>query len=301
MVNDDDGFSTPPALLFCPADDESKIRRLPDRGVAAVVLDLEDAVVPARREAARQLLSGIGPTIAAAVRTYVRVNAWGSDDLALDIAVALRLPIAGILLPKVEDPQQVEALDKEIAASKDPGCAPRILSMIETAKGLINVRDIAHAAPGRIETLVLGTADLATDLGLTLSTDEPELAPYRAAVVAAARAAGLPGPVDGPGLNLGAGDFVETCKRSSRAGFFGRVCLTPNQAKVAGKAYTELAPAELHRLLNLVAVFETMHADGVAVARIDGVFVDPPVYRQARRSLHRHFTFTKHHTVTKGH
>jgi citrate lyase subunit beta/citryl-CoA lyase len=301
MVNDDSGLSVPPALLFCPADDENKIRRLPDRGAAAVVLDLEDAVAPARREGARQLLSDIGATTATAVRTYIRVNAPGSDDMGLDIEVALRLPIAGILLPKVEDPQQVHALDAAITGSTAPGGAPRILPMIETATGLINVRDIARSAPGRIETLVLGTADLTTDLGLTLSPDERELAPYRAEIVVAARAAGLPGPVDGPELNLGATDFTETCERSARAGFSGRVCLTPGQASEAERAYTEVAPAELHRLLEVVEVFEAMQTDGLAVARIDGVFVDPPVYLQARRALHRHFAFAKHHTDTKGH
>lgn len=301
MVDDDGGARTPPALLFCPADDENKVRRLPDRRVSAVVLDLEDAVAPAKRDLARQLLRDIGPAVATAVRTYVRVNAWGSDDFAPDIEVAVGLPIAGILLPKVEDPEQVRALDKAIAVREVPGSTPRILPMIETAEGLINVREIARSAPGRIETLVLGTADLATDLGLTPSADEHELEPYRAEVVVAARAAGLPGPIDGPELNLESTDFDEKCKRSARAGFSGRVCLTPSQAEQAATAYTELAPAALRRLLNLVEDFEAMHADGVAVARIDGVFVDSPVYRQARRALHRHFTFAKHHAITKGH
>jgi citrate lyase subunit beta/citryl-CoA lyase len=172
--------------------------------------------------------------------------------------------------------------------------------MIETARGLVNITAIATAAPGRIETLVLGTADLATDLGLTPSVAEPELASYRAIVVASARAAGLAGPIDGPELNLDAVDFSTSCERSRRSGFSGRVCLTPDQALAARTAYTQLAQDELDRLRNLVAAFEAARADGLAVARIDGIFVDPPVYRQARRALDRHFAYCDQVTDTKG-
>jgi len=299
---DDEGIGTasPPGILFCPADDERKLRRISERRAPAVALDLEDAVAPGRREHARRLLAELGPGIACSVRTYVRINAWGSPDVKLDIESLRGLPIAGVLVAKVESAEQIRAIDEAMGTGSDGFANPAILPMIETARGLVDVTAIANAAPGRIETLVLGTADLSADLGLTPSWDAVELAPYRATVVAATRAAGLSGPIDGPELNLDLATFSSSCERSRRAGFAGRVCLTPDQAQVASTAYTQLIAAEVDRLRNLVEAYEAARFDGLAVARVGDGFVDAPVYHHARRALDQHFTYADHDTHTKG-
>lgn len=287
--------SPPPAYLFCPASDQTKVERLDQRGAAAIVLDLEDAVAPQARPQARDVIRIHLSRLASRVPTYLRVNVIDSADGDLDLELARELRPHGIVLPKVENAEQVTRVVDRLSAPATPGGDTSrilVLPMIESAKGLRNVDEIAGSAPGQTPTLMLGTADLVADLGLDPGPDERELLFAKSVVVVAARAADLAAPIDGPVINLAGAGFVDACRLSRRLGFGARVCLTPAQAIEAARAYTQLDPATHRQLTARVAAFEGAVARGKSVARVGDDFVDGPVYQAARRALRRHDGFS---------
>jgi len=287
--------SPPPAYLFCPAIDQTKVAKLDQRGAAAIVLDLEDAVAPQARPQARDIIRIHLSRLASHVPTYVRVNVVDSDDGDLDLELASELRPHGIVLPKVENAEQVVRVVNRLAGPATPGgdtSRVLVVPMIESAEGLRNVDEIARSAPGQIPTVMLGTADLVADLRLDPGPDESELLFAKSMVVVAARTADLAAPIDGPVINLGGAGFADACERSRRLGFGARVCLTPAQATEAARAYTQLDPATHRRLTARVAAFEEAVARGESVARVVNDFVDQPVYQAARRALRRHEDFS---------
>jgi citrate lyase subunit beta/citryl-CoA lyase len=229
------------------------------------------------------------PRIASRVPTYVRINQVDSADGEIDLDLVALLHPHGVVLPKVEAAAQVRVVAERLSGAGADHTT--ILPMIESAQGLLNVNDIAQAATGHVQTLMLGTADLVADLGVTLSEDERELMLARSIVVVAARAAQLAEPIDGPVLNLDEKSFEDSCLVSRRLGFGARVCLTPGQARDAARAYTSLDRSTHQRLAALVTAFQEARRHGASVTRVGNTFVDPPVYEAAQRAMRRHETF----------
>ncbi|MGC0239501.1 HpcH/HpaI aldolase/citrate lyase family protein [Arthrobacter sp. SD76] len=273
------------SILFCPADDVLKLQKLPGRRIASVALDLEDAVALERRELARQLIIDHAPQIKQSSTLYVRINAIGSKDHMPDLKAAVMAGAHGVIVPKVESCSEVVQFFHSLDSV---GAAPlRVIVMIETALGLLNMREIAFAESDRVETLMLGTADLCMELGISLSSDERELDTARSSIVAVARAAGLAAPLDGPDLDLGMSAFQASCERSRRRGFSGRVCLTPAQAHAAESAYEQATAEEVSFSKSVVEAFRSAQSNGASVTKVNDMFIDPPVYRRALQILER--------------
>lgn len=271
------------SILFCPADDLVKLQKLPARRIAAVALDLEDAVAAERRGLARQLVIDHAAQIMQSSTLYVRINAIGSKDHMPDLESVVRAGPHGVIVPKVESGSEVVQFFHSLDSL---GATPlRVIVMIETALGLLSMRDVAFAVSERVETLMLGTADLCADLGVSLSADERELDAARSSIVAVARATGLAAPLDGPDLDLGMSGFQASCERSRRQGFAGRVCLTPAQAIAAENVYEYATPEEISFSKSVVEAFRSAQSNGASVAKVGNTFIDPPVYRRALQIL----------------
>lgn len=250
------------SCLSVPGDDERKLAKAAALEPDEVILDLEDAVAPERKELARE-------TVARALRDHewsaatvaVRVNRGSADDLAM---VREAKPDV-VVLPKVESPDEV-----------DVGLPAE--AQIETARGLAFCEQIA-AAPG-LEALVLGPGDLAASLGVPELTigKGAHIAYALARVAVAARAFGLQ-VVDGPFTALDdLAGLRASAARSRALGYDGKWCIHPRHVAVCNEAYTP-TPGELERARRILEVS--------GVARLDGEMVDEASRRMAEAIVAR--------------
>lgn len=264
------------SFLFVPADRPERYAKALASGADAVIIDLEDAIAPAGKLAARQALMQALPGLSAAERgrLLVRINAagsaWHGDDLA-----ALRNPgPVAIMVPKAES----VATLAQVAAAMGPACA--LLPLIESVAGLDAI-DALAACP-QVLRLVFGHLDFQADAGLACGVDESELISVRLTIVLASRRAGLAAPVDGisPGTRETAQLGLDAA-RSRRGGFGGKLCIHPAQVAVVNAAFTPSAD-ELDWARRVQAAFT---AAGGGVFSLDGRMVDAPVLRLAQRTL----------------
>lgn len=276
-------------MLFAPANHPRRAERIADFGADAVTLDLEDAVADSEKAAARSGVTASLATYRDALRC-VRINGLATglatDDLAAVVCDALDL----VVVPKVESATELRIVDEHLGRlERARGLAEgavRLLPTIETARGILAVESIAAGAPARLLTLLFGIGDYTADLGIAPTPDAAELIYPRSRLVVVCRAFGLAPPIDGPFLGIeDEQGYREDSWRSRDLGFQGRLAIHPNQVQWANDVYGGLRPGELQRLERIVEAFEAAEADGAAAIRVDGMFVDYPIYRQAKRRL----------------
>ncbi len=277
------------SLMFCPANAERFIAKAHERGADAIILDLEDAVAPAGKEAARQ---GIAQAAARVGRggadVLVRINR--ALELAVpDIAAAVGPAVAGLVLPKVAGPEHVQLLSEAVAAQEARAGLPmghtRFVLLVETAAALEKIWQIARA-DRRTVALAVGGEDLATDLDAEPTADSLYVA--KMAGVHAARAAGiLPMGVLASVAGIdAAGAYEAMLARSRSLGFACASCVHPGQVASINAAFSPSAAA-IAQARRVVECFDAAQAQGLGAAALDGSMVDKPVADRARRLLAR--------------
>jgi len=263
------------SFLFVPGNRPERFAKALASGADAVIIDLEDAVPLDAKDTARTALLNAWKDFAAAerARLLVRVNPAGTPWHEADLtAVASLTGLGALMLPKAENPQQVEQAFRTSSA--------HVLPLIESAEGVGQMDAIARAA-GTVR-LGLGHIDLQADLGLSCGPDEAELAPVRVAMVVASRRAGLPSPVDGvTTATQDAEALAADAQRSRRFGFGAKLCIHP--AQVAG-VHQALAPTDAECDWARRVLAAEVAAGGGAFS-VDGKMVDPPVLLLARSLL----------------
>jgi citrate lyase subunit beta/citryl-CoA lyase len=278
------------SLLFTPGNHPRKLAKVGTFGSDASVLDLEDAVADAEKEAARATVRSALATYDPATLVVVRVNGAETGRLEADVEAVVCEELAGIMVPKVERPEVLVEVDRLLGELERERGLPegriRLLALIETAKGLVRCEEIAFAAPERLYTLIFGLGDFTVELGIDITPDATELLYARSRVVVAARAADLAQPLDGPYLDLQNVDgLVADTARSRQLGFQGRVVIYPPHVEPVQLTYSQLSEEELERARRVVEAFENAEADGSASIQVDGRFVDYPIYRRALHKL----------------
>ncbi|MEP9397599.1 CoA ester lyase [Mesorhizobium sp. KR2-14] len=275
------------SVLYVPASNDKALAKLASLSCDAVVIDLEDAVAPGEKAAAREKLAKILGNRPAGVREIVvRVNAlsseWGADDLAA--AIACRPD--GILLPKVETPRDV----LEAGDLLDEAGAPeslRLWAMVETPRGLMNLGAIAELgrdANPRLSCLVAGTNDLAAMTGVLATPDRRYLMPWLMQMVLAARAGGLD-MLDGVSNDFRDLDaFAAECGHGAAMGFDGKTLIHPAQIAPAEAAFSP-SPAALAEAERIVAAFALPENAGKGAIGLDGRMVELLHCVQAERLL----------------
>ena len=254
------------SYLFVPGDRPDRFDKACSTGADMVILDLEDAVPPARKSEAR---AAIGNWLSSGKEIVLRINAdtteWFRDDLHL-----ARVPgVAGIILPKAE---RIDRALQTICA--DDG--KFLLPLIETAQGFANARALA-SAPG-VQRMLFGTLDFQMDLGI--DGEGEELAYYRSEMVLISRLAEIQPPVDGPCTALDdAAQLTADTRRAKRMGFGGKLCIHPRQVAHVNAAFAPTAE-ELAWARRVVAA--AAESKGAAVA-LDGRMVDRPVILKAEQ------------------
>ncbi|KIP51949.1 HpcH/HpaI aldolase/citrate lyase family protein [Leucobacter komagatae] len=256
-----------PALLFCPGDRPDRYAKAADRA-DSVIIDLEDAVAPADKPAAREALiaSMLDPE-----RVIVRVNPSTTEFHAADLAALAQTAYRTVMLPKAERQADLDGLGDY-----------DVIALCETP---IGVRDVdALAADPRVAALTWGAEDLVAAIGgFTSRTADGrfgQLAQYaRSRVLVAAAAAGKPA-YDTVHTDLADDDGLrEEASEAAAAGFRGAMCLHPRQVAILREAYRpDAAAVEWAR-----GVLETAASASGGVFAYNGQMIDEPLLRQARR------------------
>jgi citrate lyase beta subunit len=275
------------ACLVVPAAPAAKLAKGATLGADEVVLDLEDAVLPALKDEAR---AGVAQALAggwAAESVAVRVNAigtpWCHADL-LALAASGRETVTAVL-PKVEHADDLAFADRLLAGAEAAAgrtTRVRLIALIETAPGLAAAVEIARASE-RLDALVLGYADLAASLG------RPGGGNWRFAqesVLVAARAAGLQA-IDGPHLGTRDDDAFRAAALHARAlGYDGKWAIHPAQIEPLRQTFTP-SDEEVAGAREVLAALERAAADGAGAVAADGQMLDEALALSARRVLAR--------------
>ncbi|MDX1513258.1 MAG: CoA ester lyase [Gammaproteobacteria bacterium] len=277
------------SLLYMPANNRRFIDKAHTRGADGVILDLEDSVPPAARDAARRdLAESVAKAGRAGADVLVRINADGGERES-DLDAACIAGVRALVVPKAETAASVRALSAEVAgfeASRrlGPGSI-RFLVLIETPAGFFEAHRIAGADP-RVAAITLGSEDFAMATGMV--PDPENLLMPKQWTLFAARAAGVV-PLGLVGSIAGYTD-LEAMKaaaiRSRDLGFEGASCIHPSVVPLLNQAFTpgevEVAAAE-----RIVTAYETAGDGGVGAIELDGKMIDVPVALRARRLLQR--------------
>lgn len=245
--------------------------------VDCVVLELEDAVAPSMKEAARAMVRDVLST-PPPKPTYVRVNPLGSGLTYDDIAAVADTSVEGIRLAKTQSPADVLVVAGWL---EELGSAAAIQVLLETAAAVERVTDIATAHP-RVVGVSLGEQDLEADIG---ASDEGLLY-ARSKVIFASRAAGLPAPWQSVWTDIkDVAGLRESTQRGKSLGFFGRSAIHPDQVPVINEVFTpteqEIAQAEdLQQQLD-----DAVEAGSAGLKLADGRFIDNAIVLAAKRTL----------------
>lgn len=266
------------SYLYVPGSDPRRIEKALASEADAVILDLEDAVAPNRKEEART-------TVAEVLRSehekpvFVRINAPDSVLAEEDVEAVAGPRLAGLRLPKTESPESVRRVAQRL---EKLGCEAGLQCLIESALGLEFAFEIARAHE-KVVGMSLGEADLAADLGVR---GDAGLLYARSRLVAATRAAGLPGPVQSVYTNVrDAEGLRRSTMEGKNMGFVGRSAIHPAQIEVINEVFTP-TEEEVAEAKDLLARLEESTGTGTgAFALEDGRFVDEAVVGSARLTL----------------
>ncbi|MEZ5883492.1 MAG: CoA ester lyase [Paracoccaceae bacterium] len=258
------------SCLFTPADRPERFAKALATGADLVVLDLEDAVQPDAKDAAREQIRAF---LRNGGRAGVRVNGvstpWHEKDLSL-----LQEPgLCALMLPKAEEAADLARL----AAVLPAGCA--LIALVESALGVWNARDLA-AVQGDADRLRVGRFQL--DAGIPDSEDDYDaLLHARARLVLASAVAGIAAPMDGVTVALDdAAILRRDVARARGLGFGGKLCIHPRQIGPVHEGFAA-SEAEIAQARAIVAAADAAGANGAI--RLHGKLIDRPVAERARR------------------
>jgi len=270
------------SVLFIPATSTHLLAKAVQRGADAIVFDLEDAVPADRKQQARDALADAVDSIGGALPVFVRVNAE-PDILLADLPALPLARIAGIMLPKVESPEQILALSGWLEQQGPAGKSLPIIALIETPLGVLRIESIASAHE-QLAALGFGAEDYATEMSIAPTPESLDWAAH--VVVNCAHAFGLacwglPGSVaEIHDMEAYAGLIA----RARSIGFTGTVCIHPSQVSYANNGFSP-SETELDWARGVGAAGEVATAQGLGAVTFQGRMIDRPVVERARAML----------------
>jgi citrate lyase subunit beta / citryl-CoA lyase len=283
------------SALYLPASNAKAIAKARTLPADIVILDLEDAVAPDAKEAARIAAiraveeGGFGKR-----EVFIRSNAletpWGRGDL--DAIAGSRA--TGILVPKINSPEDIVAVENRLAGARDDFA---LWIMVETCAAVNAIRDIAQMqGEGRLSGLVLGTNDLAKEMRAQLTADRVAFLPILTATIVSARQHGL-AVLDGVCNEFTDLDcFAAECGQSLILGFDGKTLIHPLQIDPCNEIYSP-KPAEVAWAEAVIAAFDRPENAGQGVIQVNGKMVELLHADQARDLMLRHRAITEMQSV----
>jgi citrate lyase subunit beta/citryl-CoA lyase len=268
------------SLLYVPASNDRALSRARELPVDGLLIDLEDGVAPSAKQAARAaalaaIAGGFGPR-----EVLLRVNGTGTPWQAEDLAAAARAGADGVLLPKVERAEEVEAAVVALEAAGAPtGLA--LWVMIETPRAVLRAAEIAAAHP-RLAGLVAGTSDLVKDLHARHTPERTEVLTSLSLIVLAARAEGL-AALDGVHLDLDdEAGFEQACAQGRALGFDGKTLVHPRQVAAANRAFAP-TPEDVAWSRRVIDAHARALSMGSGVVVLEGRLIEALHVENARR------------------
>ena len=293
------------SCLSVPGSSDKMLGKAPNLGADMVFLDLEDAVAPLEKEAARdKVVKAINDLDWGDVVLCVRVNAWDTKWTYRDVVHVVENAserLDEIMLPKVQSAADVQALDMlltQIEETTGRKSQVGIEPQIETARGLINVEEICAASP-RLETIVFGPADFAASTEMPVLTGGVQIPEYPgdhfhyvfSKILMAGRANGLQ-VIDGPYLKIRELDALRDYTMRTRIlGYDGKWALHPDQVKVINEVFTP-TQEQFDHAIDLLAAYEKATTEGDPGERKGAVMfgdemIDEASRKMAEKFLHR--------------
>jgi citrate lyase subunit beta / citryl-CoA lyase len=283
------------SLMFVPGHQARMVQRALGLGeftpsaLDVAILDLEDGVPPAEKDRARAALAAVlgRPSNGDGPARYVRINRDSAARDA-DLVAVLRAGLEGVVAPKVDHPDEIAEIsrdldDREDAVGMKRG-GIRIIASIESARGLLDARAIASA--DRVIALLFGAEDFARDLALPTEreAEAAELLYPRSAVVVAAVAANK-SAIDGIWPDLTDSDGLRRdALQGRRLGFVGKSLIHPGQIETINEVFSPSA-AEVSYAERVVTAFDAAQTKGDGAVALDGKMLDQPIVERARRTL----------------
>ena len=277
------------SVLSVPAINRRALDKLSSLDCDAVIFDLEDSVSPEKKAEAREnLRTFFSAAPLPGKERIIRINALSSNFGAEDMALVAELEPDAVLLPKVNEPQDVTGVSDRLAEADAPETL-RIWAMIETPRGILNAAAIAEAgrtAGSRLDCFVVGLNDLRKETGVLPQPGRTYLVPWLMQVVLAVSAYGLEA-IDSVFNDFRDVEALEAeCAQGVAMGFAGKMLIHPGQIEAANRHFgpTEAAIAEAEAI---IAAFAAPDAATLNVVNLGGRMVERLHLAQAERLVHK--------------
>ncbi len=276
------------SMLFLPGNAPTMIMNGNYLGADAVIFDLEDAVSPAEKDAARILVGNVLGTVPFdRVETIVRINSTDTPYWQLDLQAVVPQKPDIIMLPKTSYPKDVEQVDDyltelEKQLGMEPG-AVKLMPLIETALGIENAYFIASSRR-RVTALFLGAEDLTADLRCKRTKEGREIDYARSRMVNAARAAGVD-VYDTPFTDVNDDEgIVVDAKYAKALGFTGKASISPRHVDAINAVFSP-TKAEIAYAYEVLDAIEEAKAQGKGAIALRGKMIDAPIVARAQQTI----------------
>lgn len=275
-------------MLFLPSNNPNMIGNGGLLGADSLIFDLEDAVSPDEKDAARELLkNALAAMSFGKCEIIVRINGLDTPYWQEDLRAVVPMKPDAIMPPKVSGAHDIAQLDQALTAlEKEFGLeagSTRILALLETAIGVENAYAIASASP-RMTGLFLGAEDLTADLRCQRTKQSQEIQYARGRIVCAARAAGIE-PYDTPFTDVQDLEGLEKDAAFAKGlGFSGKACISPAHISTVNRVFSPSA-AEISYAKDVFAAIEEAKRQGKGAISLRGKMIDAPIVQRARLVL----------------
>ncbi|MCF0180862.1 MAG: citrate (pro-3S)-lyase subunit beta [Muribaculaceae bacterium] len=274
-------------MMFVPGNNPGMMADAHIYGPDSIMLDLEDSVTMAEKDAARLLVHHALKTIDYGdTEMVVRINPLNTPYGKKDVEAVIKAGVDVIRMPKTETADEIRELEEEIIkVETELGCVGRTLIMaaIESTMGVINAYDIATASK-RMMGIALGAEDYSANLKTQRTPEGMELLLARQTIVVAARAAGIDA-LDTVYSNL---NDMETFRKEveliKSLGFDGKSIINPRQIEVVNEVFAP-KEKEIQKSLTILAAIKEAEKRGSGVIAVNGKMVDRPVVIRAQRTI----------------
>ena len=273
-----------------PGDDRRKIEKATTLGVDCICMDMEDGVAIHQKAEARAVIAqAMRELDFGSSERCIRINSVGSGFEKYDLAAAVATDPDAVVVPKVESASQVRAISDYIemyerSAKKTLG-GIRMLAGVETAKGILSLKEIAES-DRRLEAIIFGAEDYAASIGATRTQDAIEVLYARSAMITACAANDL------QAIDMVYIDFRDVeglraeAEQGARLGFNGKQIIHPNQVAPVQEAFTPSDEAIAYAQ-RVVDAFSASQKEGRGAFALDGKMIDMPLLKNAQKVLDR--------------
>jgi len=271
------------SVLYMPGANERALEKAKGLPADALILDLEDAVAPDAKAAARdRVCEAVGSGGYGRREVMIRVNGLDTEWHADDLAAAAKAGPAGVVVPKINSAAEVALVERALEAHGAPD-STMIWAMLETPVAVLGAAEIA-ASSERLAVLVMGTNDLAKELHAELVPGRSPLVHGLSACLTGARAAGKV-ILDGVYNDISdAEGFEAECLQGRQLGFDGKTLIHPSQLEPCNRVFAP-SEAEVEQARKVIAAFEEAQAAGKGVVTVDGRMIENLHVANAQRDL----------------